>query len=318
MDRARRASLALGATTLVWGSTFIVQRELFQPADPAASYRPFLLLGLRFSIAAAVVGLWVLGRRLRISRGAWVRGIALGAITAGGFATQAMGAQYTTASRSAYITNISLLFVPLFGMGLGRPRPPRAFWAGCLLAMGGLYLLEFPWDASGESVGELQQYLKGDLLTLGCAVFFACQILATESFSANTELLPLVFVQFAACGAIGWACAALTGQASAPWPLPAGVAGTWARVLFLALIATAVCLLVQAWAQRAISATRAALIFLIEPVVATVLACAVLAERFTFAQAVGAVTVFGGICISEFLTPNPTNVPRRAPDPESR
>lgn len=296
---ARRASLALAATTLAWGSTFVVIRELVQPAE-GGGFPPLLLLAIRFAIGVGFIGLLLLIKKTPFPAMAWKRGSFLGAVTAGGFAFQTFGLQYTTASRSAFITNVSLLLVPLFGVILGRPHPSRSVWLGCIVALGGLYFLEFPWDASPSiAAATADAYLFGDLLTLGCAVFFACQILATETLSRSTPLLPLVFAQFLSCSAIAFVFSIAFGECSREIPLPGGAAAAFWKIAFLGLFATSVCLLVQAWAQRNISATRAALIFMIEPVVATILAYIFLAEIFTFAQWVGAVFVFAGIFIAE-------------------
>ncbi|MFN0205166.1 MAG: DMT family transporter [Planctomycetota bacterium] len=299
---ARRASLALAATTLAWGSTFVVIRELVQPAE-GAGFPPILLLAVRFAIGVGFIGVLLLIKKTPFPTIAWKRGLALGAITAGGFAFQTVGLKYTTASRSAFITNVSLLLVPLFGVMLGRAHPGRPVWAGCIVALGGLYFLEFPWDASASIAHETADaYLFGDLLTLGCAVFFACQILATETFARSTPLLPLVFAQFLSCSIIAIIFSLAIGEFSQTIPLPGGAAASLWKIAFLGLFATSICLLIQAWAQRNISATRAALIFMLEPVVATILAFIFLAETFTFAQWVGAALVFAGIFIAEIFS----------------
>ncbi|MBI3820253.1 MAG: DMT family transporter [Planctomycetes bacterium] len=302
MNDSRRAALALAATTLAWGSTFVIVRDLVAESGESAGFPPFLLLSIRFALATALMVAIALARGIRVERAALRNGVILGLITTGGFAFQTLGLRYTTSSRSAFITNVSLLLVPIFGLVLGRARPGRALWAGCVVAFMGLYLLEFPWDAAPAAEAGSQNYLFGDLLTIGCAVFFAMQILATESLSPKTPLMSLVIIQFATAAIVGFAFAPVFGELARAPALPGGLLQTTWRILFLGALATGVCLLIQAWAQRYTSATRAALIFMLEPVFATVLAFIVNGERFTFAQWIGAALVSSGVLAAELLS----------------
>lgn len=302
-DRARQAAAGLAATTVIWGSTFIVVRELVSNHVQPGPFPTFVLLAIRFIAAAGLMALALLVRKERIDRRAWLPGVILGLVTAGGFAFQSAGLEFTTSGRSAFITNISLLLVPLFGMLVGRPRPSIPFWAGGIVAMGGLYLLEFPWDLPPES-SETKEMQTGDLLTIGCAVLFAIQILCTESYSPRVNLLSLVFVQFLSCGLAGAVFSVVRGEPpfnGAEVPLPGGIGGVVWRVAHLAVLATAACLLMQAWAQRYVSSTRAALIFMIEPVVAAILGALVLNEKLTWVQTGGLALIFGGVLGAEIL-----------------
>lgn len=304
MGKERNAALALAATTLVWGSTFVVIRDLVGE-DRGEAVPPLLLVSTRFVLATLATAAALLATRGRIEGEVWRRGFVLGIVTAGGFAFQSLGLRFTTPSRSAFITNISLLLVPVFGMALGRKRPGAAVWLGSLVALGGLWLLEFPWDRIAAAAGdEAQQatYLRGDLLTLGCATFFALQILATEAFAPRTPILPLVCVQFATCAAATALVALALGEGGKLAMPPADVIGRCvAEILYLGFVATTGCLLVQVWAQRHISATRAALIFMLETVFAALLAYLIFGERLTTVQWGGAALVFLGVLAAELI-----------------
>ncbi len=309
MSNVRRATWGLAATTLVWGSTFVVVRDLVAPPRDEPAFPPFLLLALRFAIASAILlaVLWVRGHRM--TPAAWQRGAVLGVLVFAGFASQTIGLQYTTSARSAFITNVSLLLVPVFAWVAGRARPGASTAIGILVSMGGLWFLEFPWDLrapTDPSVGStaeevMRSYYRGDLITLGCAVFFAIQILTTENFAPRTQLVPLVFAQFLTCTVVSFGASAMTGEFAEPIPTPGGFERTALEILYLGAACTAVCLLVQAWAQRYTTATRAALIFAMEPVFATLLAYAVRDEKLTAAQWVGASLVLLGILVTEVL-----------------
>jgi len=302
---SRKAVWALAATTVLWGSTFVIVRELVAPPSQGAPFPPHLLLALRFALAAAILLGILFVKKQRVSPQAWSRGAVLGVLVCGGFAFQTVGLQHTTSAHSAFITNTSLLMIPFFGIALGRRWPGTATFLGLLFALGGLWLLEFPFDLRADllppGAATQEAMIRGDLLTLGCAVCFAFQILATESFSPKTDLLSLVFVQFLTSAAIGTGLSIGFGELSQEIPLPGGAAAVMSGVVYLGAICTAGCLLVQAWAQRYTSATRAAMIFALEPIVATALAYFVLNERLTAVQIVGALLVLFGILATEIL-----------------
>ena len=304
MGKERNAALALAATTFVWGSTFIVIRDLVAD-ERGQGIPPLLLVSTRFAIATLATLAALLATGAKMEREAWRRGIVLGLVTAGGFAFQSLGLRFTTPSRSAFITNISLLMVPVFGMALGRKRPGAAVWLGSLVALGGLWLLEFPWDRIADAQGDAARqatYLRGDILTLGCATFFALQILATEAFSPKTQLLPLAFAQFLTCGVVTGLVGLSLGEAGRiAMPTQDLLGRCVAEILYLGFVATTGCLLVQVWAQRHISATRAALIFMLETVFAALLAYLLFGERLTGVQWGGAVLVFLGVLAAELI-----------------
>lgn len=321
MNTGRPAAFALAATTLVWGSTFVIVGELVGPAGGQPRFPPFLLLTIRFGLAAALMMAILYVRATRVDAVAWRRGAILGVIVFCGFAFQTVGLQFTTSARSAFLTNVSLLLVPIFGTLLGRGRPGPATILGLLVAFAGLAAIEFPWDLpprlpenGAAPMPTSDRLLRGDLLTLGCAVFFAFQILATESFARATPLVPFVFVQFLVCAAISGVMSLATGELEKAIPMPGTPAAVGGQIVFLGAIATGVSLLVQAWAQRTVSATRAAIIFTLEPVFATLLAYLVRNELLTAAQMVGAALVLVGILATELLSGSSGDAPETASD----
>ena len=101
---ARRADAVLVSITAFWGVTFVVVKDAVALADP------FTFLALRFSLGAVLLtfAAW------RGIRGpALVRdGAGLGVLLFIGFAAQTSGLQFTTPSRSAFLTGLSVLLVP--------------------------------------------------------------------------------------------------------------------------------------------------------------------------------------------------------------
>jgi drug/metabolite transporter (DMT)-like permease len=155
---------ALLLTTVVWGATF--------PATKAVLVQlpPFTFLGFRFVLGTVLVwiGLLALGQRMRTDRHVVRRSAVATVFLFLGYATQTVGLQYTTASNSAFITVLYVIFVPL----LLRRFSGRT-WISASIAMVGLWFLVKP------SVG----VNLGDGLTLACAAFFAGHIACLETYT---------------------------------------------------------------------------------------------------------------------------------------
>jgi drug/metabolite transporter (DMT)-like permease len=245
------ADLALLVLTLAWGTTFLIVKN----ALAGTSAGVFLLL--RFGLATLAVGAVVLARRDRLPRATLRAGVLLGLAMFSGFALQTLGLRGTTPARSAFLTGLSVLVVPFLGRFLHGRRVGSSSWAAVALALVGLLLLTRPF---ADDIGA--EVRAGDLLTVGCAVAYAFQIVYTSEWSLRHALAPLVLVQ------VG------TTFLLAPLLLPvepvrlAVTAATAGSVLYLGLAMTAGAFFVMNWAQRHTTALRAALIFSLEPVAA--------------------------------------------------
>ena len=146
----------------------------------------------------------------------------------------------------------------------GCDRPVA--WLSALLATVGLALLSMPLG---------QSLVVGDGLVLGCALMFAIHILLVGRYASRYDPLALSAVQM---GVV-----ALLSGLVAPWaePWPARLSPVvWGAVLFTALLATVLALVLQVSAQRRTPPHRAALLLTLEPVFAA-LAAYFLGERLT-------------------------------------
>ena len=245
------ADLALLLLTLAWGTTFTFVKDVLEVASPG------LFLAARFGVAAAVLAtVWAV-RRDRPTPGLWRHGFLLGLAMLAGFALQTLGLRYTTPARSGFLTGLSVLVVPFVARFLMGRRVRSASWMGVALAVAGLATLSF-----GEGV-EAEVRL-GDLLTIGCAVAFALQIVFTSEWSGRHPLVPFVLVQLLVTVAGATAALPFEGAFLSAGGLPRFV---W-TVAFTGVVMTAFAFFVMNWGQRHTTAVRAALIFSLEPVAA--------------------------------------------------
>jgi len=275
---ARRADALLVAATAIWGVSFVIVKEALAGASPLA------FLALRFAIAAVVLAPFT-DLRTSFSRAELRAGGLLTLLLASGFAAQAVGLQYTTPARSAFIVALSSVLAPVVAVVALRHKPGWIVGAAVFLAGAGIYFL------TGPGSGGLN---RGDLLTLITAVVFGGQIVAVAELSRRHDARRLVWLQLAGT-AVGVGIAALALE-------PVRVSGSLAVVgalVFTGVGATALALVWQMDAQRHMSAARAALIFCLEPVFAAVASWVWLGERLSAGQWLGAGLILGGMVLAE-------------------
>ena len=273
----RRSDLLLIAAAAVWGVSFVVMKDALSDASP------LLLLGVRFTIAALVLAPFI-NLRGGFSAAELRAGLVLTALLASGFATQAVGLQYTTPARSAFIVAMSSVLAPVIAMVLLKHRTGWLVLLALVIAGVGIYFLTAP-DAGGLN--------RGDLWTLITAVVFGGHIVAVTEFSKRFAAERIVWLQLPGT-AVGTLIAALVLEPlRLDWSVGFGVA-----LLFLAVMATAVALLWQMRAQREMTAARASLLLCLEPIFAAVTSSLFWGESFSISQAFGAALILSGMVLA--------------------
>lgn len=276
-QRERLAILTLLATTAAWGGTFVVVKD-------GISQMPFMsLMSTRFTIAFVLLAL-MRPRALILSRVSWLRGAGLGVIGFLGYLFQTIGLQYTTASVSGFITGMFVVLTPLFSWVLFRERIGPEVWVAVMIATIGLGLISLHGWAFGV----------GEAWTLAGAAMWALQIIffARWSTSGNAYSTGMLMIGFVAL---------LFSLFTAPqgFVLPPN-AGVWWGILGAAVFATALAFPAQAWGQSHIDATRAAVIFTMEPVFATLGGTIFGGDVLTSRILLGAGCIFVAMFVAEF------------------
>ena len=274
----RKADLALLLLTMIWGSTFIITRTTLRDVGP------FTLLALRFTIGFCSLAILFAGRMRRITRLDIGVGLLLGTMFFAGNALQTSGLRYTNAGTSGFITALSVVIVPPLAAVVLRDRPTMGAIIGIVLATAGLALLSLNDDLT---MG------YGDLLTLGCAFAFALHIVYISKYAGQTEPTVMVAVQLALSALLSFAMASATEVIG---PLSVNVI---LAALYLGLLATAFCFVIQVYAQRQTSATHTALIFTMEPVFAAIFAYLVAGETLSGRGLVGCALILAGMLVAE-------------------
>lgn len=288
--RSRSEVIAFGAllgVTAVWGSTFFVLKDVVTRI-PVAD-----LLAVRFGIAS--LGLVVVaGRQLRMSRRTLTSGVGLGALYGVAQILQTLGLAHTSASVSGFITGLYVVATPLLGAVILKTRISRPVWAAVGLATLGLGVLSL----NGFSVG------YGELLTFISALVYAGHIIALGRLSEPGSSLSLSLVQMVTitviCTGVALSPASTTGL-----QLPDS-SQDWMALVYLGLIAGALTMWLQTWAQARIEPSRAAVIMAMEPVWAAGFAVALGGEMITVRMVIGGLAIVSAMYLVELA-------PRRKP-----
>lgn len=278
---ALAADLALAGAAFLFGSTFLVMQDAVAVDD--VEVVPFLVLRFAFGL---VVLLPLAVRRGRPAPGLARAGLLAGGALGAGYVLQTVGLQHITTSVSAFITYLLVIFVPLLSAIVVRRPPTRATALGVAVAVAGLVLLLGGAGTEG-SVG----LGWGELLTLGCAVAFASHIVVLADLAPRFDVVQLNVAQFAVV--IG--TLAVPGLLGGGYSFPLEV---WLAAAYTGIFVTALAFGLQVWGQRRVSASRTALLLMLEPVFAAVLGYGA-GERLGVLGAVGAAVILSGIVVSE-------------------
>jgi drug/metabolite transporter (DMT)-like permease len=174
---------------------------------------------------------------------------------------------------------------------------------GVLVALFGLFLMTVPAaesSASGAAPGSsiisfgLDSINRGDVLTIGCAIMFAFQIIFMGRAMQQYPFEQVATLQATTAAVLMLLTVPVAEHAFLAWS-PRVI---WA-ILVTALLGTSAAFTIQAWAQQFTPPTHTALIFLMEPVFAWLTSYLVLGERLGMRAGFGAFLILGGILLSE-------------------
>lgn len=271
------ASLIL--ITFVWGSTFVVVKEALDTIPVS------LLLALRFTIAALTLS-WA-----RWDKRALVPALILGLLSFVGFATQTVGLSITSASNAAFITGLAVILTPILGATLwGHKLAPRVFVAAAV-ALGGLAFITLRDGVAAVNAG--------DLWVLLTALSYALYIVYLGEVAGKVRGTSLAMMQHLPMALLAWLWALPEVGKLATVP-----PGTYLAIVYLAVVATAVVAIIQTYAQRVVPAQLAALIFVLEPVFASLFAFVLLGERLGVLGWVGGGLMLVAMVIAEGKLPS--------------
>ncbi|MEO7107481.1 MAG: DMT family transporter [Rhodoferax sp.] len=265
--------------TLVWGTTF----PLLKMASSTLS--GVEVSGIRFALAAVCMLPFMRG----VPRRTWVDGAVLGALALVSYVSQAYGMQFISSNRSAFLTSLAVLMVPVLGLFWGTKLTATTSLAALLACVGIGFM---SWEGGSN--------LIGDSATVVCAVAYALYVivLSQRSLGHNSRQLTATQIVFMTAFSVVWIGCAGVGN-DALITLPSRIAPHVWALLYLGVVATAGMLLLQAIAQRHVPAEKAAVIYVMEPVFAALFSWLWLSEGLSVRATLGGALVVSAILFNE-------------------
>jgi drug/metabolite transporter (DMT)-like permease len=296
---ARHPALGLGIVTIFWGLSFSLMRNWQVRARDwtgddllRQSLASLLLMVIRMTAGLAFFGLAVaMGKPGR----GWKAGALVGVAMGIGLFLQLWGLAYTTPALCAFFTGLASLWVPMLAFVITGAAVGRANLAGLALSLlGGFLLVEGGWKLG-----------VGEWLTLAASVLFAVQIVLLDRLGKGADAGRLTAGFFLAIGALtaaaSLALAPVVGWAETGGFLSSTLSDPWVA-LDLALLVGLPTLWGFWWmnlCQPRIDATRAGLIYLLEPVFSTLFSCLIGHDALTVSLVAGGLLVLAGNAAAE-------------------
>jgi len=291
--------IALFSITIFWGVTFAIIKLALNDISP------MVFIGIRFSLAALILLPFLLKPLLNSNIDLIKAGLFLGLLYFIGFATQTVGLQYTTATKSGFITGTFVIFIPILQLILERRAPGKGNIFGILLVIIGLILLSSKGVTVLDILNELgSNFNIGDLLTLICAIFYALYVVYIDIITKKFDYKPLIILQVLFTGIAGFAFAFLfdaAGIESIRYDFNKTVILV---ILYTAIFSSILATVIQTKYQKVVTPTKAGIIFSLEPIFAALFAFIIIQEEISSFGIVGCIFIFTGVLVSELYDKN--------------
>jgi drug/metabolite transporter (DMT)-like permease len=264
--------LGIVLCTFIGASTVVVAEPL------VALVPPLFLLGIRFVLAALLLGIAIPGKIFPLTRQSVVSGFIAGVGFGAGSGLLYLALPHVRAGKLTFLIALEVVLVPLLSVTFFKHALKSGERLALLPAVLGLWLITGDTDGSfslWEIVGLLSAFAYS-IYTIALS-----QLAPAGSVASRTFVTCLVISVFALS-------LSFVFESSTPvqWSNYAVIS-----LAYLVVAGTLVRFLVQAWAQQTVSASFTALTFSAEPVFAISMSYIFLGERFTFAQSCGAICI---------------------------
>ncbi|NLO49210.1 MAG: DMT family transporter [Clostridiales bacterium] len=271
--------LAILAAAIIWGSSFIIMK------DTLSSVPTFYLLAIRFIPASVILALIGIRELRRINLTYIKYGVISGLLLIMAYVLQTLGLNATTPGKNAFLTTVYCIIVPFLYWLFTKRKPDKHNVIAAWLSLIGIGLISLDRDLSMN---------YGDILTLFGGFFFACHIVALAKATKECGVLLLTMIQFITAGIV----ALIGGMIFETFPtaIPASAV---TGLLYLSVMATALCLLLQSIGQKYTHPSSAAVLLTLESVFGAALSVLLGRDKPSVRLFAGFTVMFISVLITE-------------------
>jgi len=298
MNKKIKSTIFLMLTAIIWGTAFVAQRE------GMSSIGPFMFSALRMYLGtltlAPIIYITLLrlksnkhyipesakekeaGNKLLMQGGLWC-GLII--FLAANF--QQVGLVSTSAGKTAFITTLYILLVPIIGIFLKR-KLHWNIWAGVIIGTVGLYFL---------CITNSFSIAFGDSVVLIGAFFWALHILFMDYYAPKVMVSKLVAIQFFVSGSLSLIVSLLTEPI-----IFNGLMEAMPSIVYTGIMSSGLAFMFQGLGQKDANPTTASIILSLEALFGAVAGYLFLSESFTQREFLGCVLMFAAVIIAQLPT----------------
>ena len=279
MKKQLIADSALAIITLFWGFAFGLTKFALIYVNN------FALTGIRFLIGFVLTYL-ILWKRMQSFDSKIIRySLVLGCLLFGAILSMTIGVKHTSASNAGFLTNITVILVPIISVTLFKEKIKLNLIVACLFAIVGIALI---------TINERLKINSGDFYCLLCGLIYSIYIILAGKYSKIVDPLQMGVLQLGVVGMLSL----FLSLATEPIGLTSNLKA-WGAILFLSIFCTGIAFVVQPVAQKYTTATHASLIFSLESVFAALAAFLLFGETLSLKGYAGAALLLLGIIVAE-------------------
>ncbi|MCI5996798.1 MAG: DMT family transporter [Peptoniphilaceae bacterium] len=282
------AKLALFVVAILWGTSLTVVKSA------ADIFKPNFLLGIRFTIAGIILATIFHKKLLNARKDELGAGIIIGIFLFISYSSQTLGVTFTTPGRSGFLSASYCVIVPFLYWVTNKVKPDKFNISAAIFCIVGIFFIAMAGESGSIFESDITA-LYGDGLALLSGFLFACHIVSVTKLGVGKDPFVLTIMQFLVAGVLSWVVTFVfednKGMILSTRPM--------LEVLYLAVMCTAVALLLQNLGQKYTDPSSAAIILGCESIFGVILPVAIGIESLTVKSVIGFVLIFIAIIISE-------------------
>lgn len=282
------SDLSLVLTALMWGSGFIAMQIAID-----SNMSPSLILSLRFSIASIILYFIFIKKLRNFTKKEIKHGLIAGFWMFSGFFVQTLGLVYTTPANNAFLTTMNVIFVPFIWWIMKKKAPKPKVFISAFISLIGIAILTY-------SAGDEIIYNIGDLLSLACALLFACHIYYIGTTVNNASHQKFTFIQMVFAAILSLvALFVFDFKAIGAADYGSGIV----PIIYPGVFSTCLAFLLQIIAQKKTPSTKAAIIMSLEAVFGSIFSVLFGYDILNFSLIIGGFIVMTAVVFMEVSLP---------------
>ncbi|MBR1859446.1 MAG: DMT family transporter [Selenomonadaceae bacterium] len=284
-----RGTLMILTASFLWGTTFVAQMTGMEGLGPFSYAASRFTLGFIFLLIVWIMQSKNRRREQRAGKyhSGFIAGIGSGLFMFCASSLQQVAMLYTTAGKTAFITCLYIVFVPIGAILLGKLIRTEN-WIGAFLALTGLYLLAIHEDLSFQS---------GDLIVFISSFFWTAQILFIDRFASKVDALELSVAQVFVCMVLSFAVMMFFEE-----PTIDAVSDAWFSIFYGGIMSAGVAFTLQVYGQKYTPPAAAAILMSLESIFGAVSSWIILGEVMSGREIFGCVLMLIGTMVTQCRT----------------